>query len=194
MLPGAIVGLTVLDILKSSGVDSPIDVLEEPIRTLLVAAMAYALGIAVQTVAELLGVNSAHPRPLHLLAVVWKDHFPSPHEARAKFRARMAVFLTHCDSMKQQRERYVYLKECSANSATALLIVSILIACASPYGAVAALLLAALLMYATICARSRQAHFEIATVKEVAEAHPQKLLDSSKLTDEEIRRLIGREL
>jgi hypothetical protein len=75
-------------------------------------------GTCVQTIGELLGLHSAHPRPL--VAFLRNEKGVT---ARDLFRGRMARFAKEAnDTEKEQRERYIYLKEGTGNFALALLI------------------------------------------------------------------------
>ena len=82
---------------------------------------SYFLGLGLQVLGELLGLLSAHPRPFRIFFYITEKG----KKARESFRFRQVKFQEFTNKyQKEQRERYVYLKEGSGNVAFGLLLLA----------------------------------------------------------------------
>ena len=94
-----------------------------PTALLWVAGLpfAYLIGLGVQILSELLGMHSASPAPRYIL------FSPTKFSANTELDTRMALISKATDTewtvnAKEQRERFVVLKEASGNMSMAVLI------------------------------------------------------------------------
>jgi hypothetical protein len=152
-------------------------------------AFSLVLGLGLQVVAEGLGFHSAHPRPL----TICFRRYEKGEKVRDLFRSRQAQFQkTATESQKEQRERYVYLKEGSGNVAFGLLF----LAAAHLHNRqllVTILIVALVLWYTHIVHRPRQAYYEIKVLDLLPD--PSGVGDPhGKYSSDEIAKFIGKEL
>jgi len=152
-------------------------------------ALLLVLGLGLQIIAEWLGFHSAHPRPLTIC------FFRSAKGERARdlFRSRQADFQkTATEAQKEQRERYVYLKEGSGNVAFGLLFLAAIYH--SHWELLVAILAVALILWYThIVHRSRQAYYEMKVLNLLADSSV-GTKPPGAYTQEQISKFIGKEL
>lgn len=117
--PGAVVLVMVGYMLHGEG----LDISRVPTALLWVPGLpfAYLIGLGVQILSELLGLHSASPAPRYILFIETKF------SANTELDERMALIGKATDTQwtvnaKEQRERFVVLKEASGNMSMAVLI------------------------------------------------------------------------
>ncbi|MBC8527387.1 MAG: hypothetical protein H8D22_11150 [Candidatus Cloacimonetes bacterium] len=190
IVPGAIIFLTAYTIIINS---SDIIVFSFPkYLNLLVGVILFAsfliLGLCVQMFGELLGLHSAHPRPLRILFFKTK----LGKKSRELFDDRNEKIEQEkiSDYAKDRRERFVVLKEGSGNTAVALFISFLVFITKFSFKTnwrfyIIILILSILCYWAHVVHRTRQAYYEIKVLK----------LKGHKDYDEEsIEKYIGRKL
>ena len=130
------------------------------------------VGLSLQILAELVGFHSASPRPRYVLFKLSTGNW---YKANEDFDFRLTKIRKSSseewgDGAKEQRERFVYLKEGSGNFAVAILVVVVSLFIVQPkehISEIIILLFLSLVMYAShIIHAKRQARFEIRTLFE----------------------------
>jgi hypothetical protein len=121
--PGVFVLAMISYMLGGEGLDTSMI----PTTLLWVAGLpfAYLIGLGVQILGELLGLHSASPAPRYIL------FYPTKFSANIDFDTRMALISKATDTQwtvysKEQRERFIVLKEASSNMSIAVLIILVL--------------------------------------------------------------------
>jgi len=189
IVPGAIVFLALYSIIPKETVSvvSMPDSLDWLLGLVLFASFML-FGICVQTIGELSGLHSAHPRPL--IAFLQNEKGV---KARNLFRERQARFGKEAnDSQKEQRERYVYLKEGTGNFALALFISAF--AVWGQWQLMILMVLISVLAYFThMMSRSRQGYYEMKVLGLMPKAG-EKNEQETRYIQEDIDKYIGREL
>jgi len=126
-------GIVVLILLQAIGyplsVLSTLKLPESGLAYFIVLPLFYLIGVALQIIAELLGLHSASPRPRYVFFRPATGNWAKLNE---DFDARLAIIKSAptdkwIDGAKEQRERFVYLKEGSGNMAIALLIAAVIL-------------------------------------------------------------------
>lgn len=117
--PGAVVLVMVGYLLCGEG----FDISRTPIALLWIAGLpfAYMIGLSIQILSELLGVHSASPRPRYIV------FFPKQYPENEDLNRRTTLIGKATDTQwtvnaKEQRERFVVLKEASGNMSMAVFI------------------------------------------------------------------------
>ncbi len=151
-----------------------LDISRVPTAILWVAGLpfAYLIGLGVQILGELLGLHSATPAPRYILFI------PTKFSVNTEFDKRLALIgkAKECEwtvNAKEQRERFLVLKEASGNMSIALLFGSI-IAWSGLWGAnlsifykIACILVAGVLYLSHRIHAIRQANYETKVLREV---------------------------
>ena len=173
ILPGFIVTITLFSICDIQNFSDLIPFYE--IRSILwVIILPWSLltGLALQILGELLGLHSSSPRPKRIFFIIptceaWK-------KVNKHFKKRLTKLKNASDTewtinAKEQRERFVYLKEGSGNLSLSLLFLFIylLISDKGYIQVLIPLFIFTLLLYwSHLLFATRQAEFEIRTMKE----------------------------
>jgi hypothetical protein len=179
--------ITAFSIISALGIDL-IGLLSAARKTMWLFWLAalpifFIIGLAVQIVAELLGLHSASPRPRYYLIIfsswgAWRD-------VNIDFDRRLALLRNApsnalSSDAQAQRERFVYLKEGSGNMAAALIVtlVCILVEKAPlSYDGILPVVLFCLALFAShFIHAKRQAIFEIRTLNKIQVSRNTKLL------------------
>lgn len=168
--PGAVVLVMVGYILYGKD----LDISRVPTALLWVAGLpfAYLIGLGVQILSELLGLHSASPAPRYILFC--KTWF----SANTELDERTSLIGTATDiqwtvNAKEQRERFVVLKEASGNMSMALLIGLVLAwsrlggANISKFHKVAGIVVVGVLYLSHRISAIRQANYETNVLEEV---------------------------
>ena len=146
----------------------------------------WSLGVALQILAEFIGLHSASPRPRWVL---FYPTWGAWQKANSDLDERTALIgsATWTESARQQRERFVYLKEASGNFAAASLVAAAL-ALYSGAGLLSGnvlvlLVIATSLFLSHLVHAVRQARFEIKTLTKagtLSDAEANAMLDCVK--------------
>lgn len=180
--------VAVISVLKVLNVDvSTLMPGKETTWLLWVAALPilYMVGVSMQIIAELVGLHSASPKPRYFLFKLSTGDWC---KANDDFDFRITKISNATsdkwgDGAKEQRERFVYLKEGSGNFAVASLIVVLTLLFDKPkehYSEIIILIFLSIAMYAShIIHAKRQARFEIRTLFE-ADLISQKVADGMR--------------
>jgi hypothetical protein len=132
----------------------------------------YIIGLSLQILAELVGIHSASPKPRYIFL---KSSTGNWKKANDDFdlrltKIRKATSIEWGDGAKEQRERFVYLKEGSGNFAMASIIVIISLLFKKPIEQMCDIFILiglSLVLYAShVIHAKRQARFEIRTLFE----------------------------
>ncbi len=169
--------VAIVSILKVLNVDvSTLMPGKETTWLLWVAALPiiYMVGVSLQILAELVGLHSASPKPRYVLFKLSTGDWC---KANDDFDLRLTKIRNATsdkwgDGAKEQRERFVYLKEGSGNFAVASFIVILTLLFDKPkehFSEIIILIFLSIAMYAShIIHAKRQARFEIRTLFEAS--------------------------
>jgi len=172
ILPGTIISLAILSSLGITDTSKIIPFQE--LRSLLwlfILAWSILAGLALQILGELIGFHSASPRPQRILFFIKITKW---YQVNEDFRERLSLIRNASDEQwtsgaKEQRERFVYLKEGSGNLALALLVLFLryMFSGSAFYPLPMAILLFAIILYwSHLIHATRQAFFEIRTLEQ----------------------------
>lgn len=128
---------------------------------LLAVPVAHTVGVALQVVAERIGLHASPPRPQRILFFIkpWK-HAAKDYDDRLAL-IRTATPAEWPEGAEEQRERFVALKEAPGNLGPAVLVASLLFAPTHQWAWYVGLGLSVALLAAHYDMTGRQASFEI---------------------------------
>lgn len=190
ILPGFIVTITLFSICGIQNFSDLIPFEEiRPILWVIILPWSLLTGLALQILGELLGLHSSSPRPKRLLFFfrpcnkIWRKVNEDFKERFDKLKNASDIEWTK--NSKEQRERFVYLKEGSGNLSLSLLFLFVyLISSGEKFFIIPfSLLIFSLFLYwSHLLHATRQARFEIGVLKN------SKLLEE-KEADEMLKRI-----